>query len=58
MPGFIQGLSKDQLMNLLRKNIKRLRRGRKVKSVSKDGSAFDGNQKLLVRNLIAKAFYD
>lgn len=56
-PGFIQGLSKDQMMDNFKSNIRRICPKCKVKSLSKDGSAFDGNQKKLVRKLIATNFY-
>ena len=46
-PSFVQGLTKKQFKKLVIKNVKLT-----MKSISKDGSAFEGNQKLKIRKFL------
>lgn len=51
-------MTKKQMKALLKGSLRKFKGLLKsIRSISKDGKAFDGNQKAVVRNLIAKAFF-
>lgn len=60
LPGFVQGLPKKEMENLFKKGVKDCSKktNERIMATSKDGSAFDGNQKGKVREAIAKEMFE